>query len=81
MHLSLRWIAGPLALVWFLAAPEPAQAYIGPGLGAGAISVALGIVGSLLLGIVSVVWYPIKRLFRRMRAGRDADHPDPRDNR
>lgn len=50
-----------------LAAPTPALAYMGPGLGVGAISVALGITGSLLLGLLATIWYPLKRLFRRFR--------------
>ena len=54
-----------------LGAPAAAHAYMGPGLGMGAISVALGIVGSILLGIVSIVWYPVKRLLRRLRRRRD----------
>lgn len=57
-----------LALLAALAVPLPAFAYTGPGLGLGAVGVALGLVGSLLLGIVSIVWYPVKRMLRRVRA-------------
>ena len=59
----LRWTGAGLAL----AVSAPAHAYLGPGLGLGAIGVALGVIGSILLGIVSVVWYPVKRLIRRLR--------------
>ena len=45
----------------------PALAYMGPGLGLGAIGTALGVVGALLLMLVSIVWYPAKRMLRRMR--------------
>lgn len=48
--------------------PETASAYTGPGLGMGALSVAFGVLGSLFLGIVAVIWYPVKRLFRAFRA-------------
>lgn len=41
----------------------------GPGLGLGAIGSALGIVSAVLLAIVSVIWYPFKRMLRRMRGG------------
>lgn len=42
----------------------PATAYIGPGLGLGALGVLAGIVVSVLLAIVAVVWYPLKRLLK-----------------
>lgn len=56
-----------LAAIALMATTVPAQAYVGPGLGLGAISTALGVVGAILLGIVSFVWYPIKRLIRAAR--------------
>lgn len=56
-----------LALALALSAPLAAQAYTGPGLGLGAVGVALGLVGSIFLAIVSVIWYPVKRLVRRIR--------------
>lgn len=59
-----------LALIAAFAAPVPAFAYTGPGLGLGAVGVALGLVGSLFLGLVSVIWYPVKRALRRARAAK-----------
>ncbi len=50
-----------------LATPAPALAYMGPGLGLGAITTSLGILGALLLGLISLLWYPLKRLIRRLR--------------
>lgn len=50
--------------------PTPALAYMGPGLGLGAIGSVIGVVAALLLGLASIVWYPCKRLLRRMRARR-----------
>jgi hypothetical protein len=47
--------------------PTMAQAYIGPGLGVGVISAVLGFVASLAMAVVALIWYPIKRLFRRRR--------------
>ena len=49
------------------AAPMPAFAYMGPGLGLGAIGTALGVVGAILLGLFSILWYPLKRIVRRIR--------------
>lgn len=45
--------------------PMAAQAYIGPGLGAGAVAAVLGVLGSLVLMIIAIVYYPIKRLLKR----------------
>lgn len=47
--------------------PAPAFAYGGPGLGLGIISAVFGVLGALLLGFIAVLWYPFKRLIRRMR--------------
>ena len=59
-----------LALIALLVA-VPAEAYIGPGLGAGTLGVILGLLGSVLIAIFAFFWYPIKRAFRRWRASDD----------
>lgn len=46
---------------------SPAQAYIGPGAGLGAIGTAVAFVAAILLLIVGFVWYPLKRLLRGSR--------------
>lgn len=64
------------AAVSALAAAAPAHAYLGPGLGLGAIAASLGVMGSILLGLLSVLWYPVKRFARRLRRlGRKPDDP------
>lgn len=45
----------------------PAQAYIGPGVGAGTLAIVFGIISSIFLAFVGIVWYPIKRLVRRRK--------------
>jgi len=44
-----------------------AYAYIGPGLGIGTIGAVLGILGSLVLALIAIIWYPLKRLFKKKR--------------
>lgn len=46
----------------------PAYAYIGPGLGAGAIATILGVLLAILMLVVGVVWYPLKRLIRSFKS-------------
>ncbi len=56
-------------LIYFalvLLVPSTAEAYIGPGMGAGTIAVVLGILASIVLGLIAIVWYPMKRLFRKL---------------
>ena len=50
-----------------LVEPTMAQAYIGPGLGAGVISAVLGFVAAVAMAFVAVVWYPVKRLFKKRK--------------
>ncbi|MFT6733275.1 MAG: hypothetical protein ACJAS9_001460 [Polaribacter sp.] len=40
-----------------------AQAYVGPGLGVGVIGAIVGVVGAILMAIIGVFWYPLKRMF------------------
>lgn len=70
----MRLLAGTAPAALLLAATAvPAQAYVGPGLGLGAASTALGVVGAILLGLMAFVWYPVKRLLRMVRrAGRSS---------
>ena len=75
--MSLNTRKAPLAcaaagLVLLLLNAAPALAYMGPGLGLGAIGTALGVVGALLLMLVSIVWYPAKRMLRKMRGEKAA---------
>ena len=54
-------------------------AYIGPGLGLGAIALFLTVLLSVFLAIVGVAWYPIKRMIRAMRGSKDS-HSKPTDH-
>jgi hypothetical protein len=51
--------------------PATAHAYVGPGLGLGALGVILGIISSILLAIVGIFWYPIKRFIRKLRKAKE----------
>ncbi len=66
MNRQLFPIAVLAALV--LVQPVAAHAYIGPGVGAGAIAAVLGVLGSIFLAIVAVLYYPIKRMMKGRKA-------------
>jgi hypothetical protein len=53
--------------------PALAYAYVGPGLGLGAIGSVFSLIGAVLLGIVGFVWYPIKRLLKAFRKPKTSD--------
>lgn len=55
----------------------PAVAYIGPGLGLGTVGVILGVIASVLLAVVAVVWYPIKRAWRKLAKKRAPEQEKP----
>ncbi len=47
---------------------QPADAYVGPGLGAGSIATLLGLLGSIFLALFAVIYYPIKRAMKKWKA-------------
>lgn len=44
--------------------PQVALAYIGPGVGAGALGAVVAVIGAIFLAIFAVVWYPVKRMLK-----------------
>jgi hypothetical protein len=66
-----------LSVITLLVLSAPAHAYVGPGLGAGALGVILGLVGSIFLALFAVFWYPIKRaLFGGSKADAEEEAED-----
>lgn len=65
--LGKRALLGLLILL----CPLAAYAYIGPGLGLGTIGVVLGVLGSIILAFFAILWYPLKRLFRRKKSNNE----------
>lgn len=57
-----------LLLVWLLIYAPAAWAYVGPGLGSGAVAAVLGIALGLCMLVAGVIWYPLKRLGRWLRS-------------
>ena len=71
---SKSWRLGfALLVLSAVLAPAPAYAYVGPGVGAGAVAVTLGVLGSIVTAILGVVYYPIKRMIKKIKKCRQAD--------
>ena len=61
-----------LLTILLLSVPLAAEAYVGPGLGLGAIAVIVGILISILIAVIAIIWYPIKRrLVARSKASNE----------
>ena len=50
--------------------PNYALAYIGPGLGIGVIATVFGIIIALIAGFIGIVYYPLKRFFKKNKKKR-----------
>ena len=48
--------------------PSLAHAYLGPGVGGGAIVAAIGIVVAIFAGIFGILWFPIKRFLKKRKS-------------
>ena len=67
--LNLVRLAALLATVLGIVLPGPAMAYIGPGAGLGAIAVTVALFLGVLLLVIGLVWYPLKRLLKGKTGG------------
>ncbi len=58
--------------------PSAALAYIGPGAGLGAIVVTAALIVGVILLVVGLVWYPLKRMLRsKAQASADPEQDTP----
>tara|TARA_B100000767_G_scaffold268136_2_gene287925 strand:- start:1673 stop:1918 length:246 start_codon:yes stop_codon:yes gene_type:complete len=60
-------------LVFVVILTGPATAYIGPGLGLGAIAVMFGVIGSIIFAIFAIFYYPIKRIILKFKKNKNLD--------
>lgn len=56
-----------LTLVPFFLPFHLLPAYVGPGIAAGAVAVVFGALFSLFLALFTVIYYPIKRLYKKRK--------------
>lgn len=55
----------PLLAITVLLFPAEGAAYVGPGLGAGALAVIAGILVAVGLFLFGLIYYPLKKVLRR----------------
>jgi len=64
-----------LTIAWSWLASPPVVAYIGPGAGLSAIGALVAVVVGIVVALLGFVWYPIKRLMRRLRPAAPGEDP------
>lgn len=74
--MKISWPILAIVAGYFASHPNIAMAYIGPGLGLGAITAVVGVIGGIFLAIFGVLYYPIKRMIRNRR--KKSIDPTPR---
>jgi len=47
--------------------------YIGPGMGGGLFAAILGIIVSLIVSLFAILWYPFKKLYRKIRGNKSEE--------
>jgi hypothetical protein len=67
MNITKRMTSSLACVLFVLILVSPGYAYIGPGAGAGVVSVVLGLLGSLFLLLLGIIWYPVKRMLKIWR--------------
>ena len=56
-----------IILITYFSISSHALAYIGPGLGVGAIAVAIGFLISIVILIFSLIYFPIKIIIKKFK--------------
>ncbi len=46
-------------------------AYLGPGIGGGAIAATIGIIIAIFAGLFGLIWFPIKRILKKRKKSRE----------
>lgn len=82
MKRTARRSLGSLALLCgagLLVSAGAAHAYVGPGLGLGTLAVVLGVIGSVFIALFALLWYPVKRMFKKRKNTEVSDAPEQND--
>jgi hypothetical protein len=67
MQINIKVVYQAVAII-LLTVSMPVSAYIGPGMGGGAIAVVFGILAAIFMAIFGFIYYPVKRWLKRRKA-------------
>ncbi len=62
-----RFLLKLIILVLFIVLSQNLMAYVGPGTGISVIGAFIAILVSIIIAIFGFVWYPIKRIIRKLK--------------
>ena len=60
-----------LSLIIFCLMSFSSSAYLGPGIGTGAIVATLGIIIAIFATLFGLIWFPIKKLLKKRKEKKD----------
>ncbi len=72
----LNFVFGVFFLFLFVFYPLTAEAYLGPGLGVGTLGVVFGLLASIIMTFVAIIWYPVKRMIKKKQALKEMDEDE-----
>jgi uncharacterized membrane protein len=65
-----------LGIFLLLLLPVPALAYIGPGAGISVLGSLLGILGTIIIAIGAILFWPIRKMMKRRKAAAATTEPE-----
>ncbi len=68
-----------LAFGFALLLATPAHAYLGPALLGAVFGPVFAVIGGVLMLVVGLFWYPVRRILARRRARREGEQPPSND--
>lgn len=70
------FVASIVSVAAILLMPDPAHAYGGPGSVISGLGALLAAVAAILVSIFGFLWFPLKRLIRKLRGTPEEPEPD-----
>ena len=67
------FVLSTFSFIFFILCLSTVEAYVGPGLGLGTVSVVLSVLLAILLSLVAIIWYPLKRIFKKKQASKNSN--------
>ena len=57
----------------FILMTNTSYAYLGPGIGGGIIAATIGLVVAILIGLIGLIWFPLKKLFKKRKKNKNIE--------